>query len=77
MLGYLKQLLPKRRDLKLIINSATIDAQRFSQHFDDAPVIEVSGRLHPVELRYRPMQKDEDGETGSAGGDSGGRTRAR
>ncbi|MER2518213.1 MAG: ATP-dependent RNA helicase HrpA [Candidatus Accumulibacter phosphatis] len=74
LLGYLKQLLPKRRDLKLIITSATIDAQRFSQHFDDAPVIEVSGRLHPVELRYRPMQKDEDGETGSAGGDSGGRS---
>jgi ATP-dependent helicase HrpA len=56
LLGYLKQLLPKRRDLKLIITSATIDAERFSQHFDDAPVIEVSGRLHPVELRYRPLQ---------------------
>jgi ATP-dependent helicase HrpA len=74
LLGYLKQLLPKRRNLKLIITSATIDAQRFSQHFDDAPVIEVSGRLHPVELRYRPVQQDEGGETGKAGDDSGGRS---
>jgi ATP-dependent helicase HrpA len=57
LLGYLKQLLPKRRDLKLIITSATIDAERFSQHFGGAPVIEVSGRLFPVELRYRPLQK--------------------
>jgi ATP-dependent helicase HrpA len=57
LLGYLKQLLPKRRDLKLIITSATIDAERFSQHFGGAPVIEVSGRLYPVELRYRPLQK--------------------
>ena len=64
LLGYLKQLLPKRRDLKLIITSATIDAGRFAQHFDDAPVIEVSGRLHPVELRYRPLQQDEDRESG-------------
>jgi ATP-dependent helicase HrpA len=67
LLGYLKQLLPKRRrDLKLIITSATIDAQRFSRHFDDAPVIEVSGRLHPVELRYRPLQKDDGNEAGGA-----------
>ncbi|EXI81847.1 MAG: ATP-dependent RNA helicase HrpB [Candidatus Accumulibacter appositus] len=64
LLGYLKQLLPKRRDLKLIITSATIDAQRFARHFDDAPVIEVSGRLHPVELRYRPLQKEDGGESG-------------
>ena len=64
LLGYLKQLLPRRRDLKLIITSATIDAERFSQHFDDAPVIEVSGRLHPVELRYRPLQKVEDEPAG-------------
>ncbi|MGD8908965.1 MAG: ATP-dependent RNA helicase HrpA, partial [Chromatiales bacterium] len=53
LLGYLKQLLPKRPDLKLIITSATIDPQRFSKHFDGAPVIEVSGRTYPVELRYR------------------------
>uniref|UniRef100_Q47AH6 ATP-dependent helicase HrpA n=1 Tax=Dechloromonas aromatica (strain RCB) TaxID=159087 RepID=Q47AH6_DECAR len=59
LLGYLKQLLPKRPDLKLIITSATIDAERFSQHFSahgkSAPVIEVSGRLFPVEVRYRPV----------------------
>ena len=54
LLGYLKQLLPKRPDLKLVITSATINAQRFSAHFGDAPVIEVSGRLYPVEVRYRP-----------------------
>ncbi|MDP3785772.1 MAG: DEAD/DEAH box helicase, partial [Undibacterium sp.] len=63
LLGYLKQLLPKRRDLKVIITSATIDAQRFASHFGEngkaAPVIEVSGRLYPVELRYRPVQADE------------------
>ncbi len=56
LLGYLKQLLPKRPDLKLIVTSATIDATRFSKHFNDAPVIEVSGRLYPVEIRYRPVQ---------------------
>ncbi|WP_374277750.1 ATP-dependent RNA helicase HrpA [Azonexus sp.] len=55
LLGYLKQLLPKRPDLKVIITSATIDAERFSQHFSGAPVIEVSGRLYPVEVRYRPV----------------------
>ncbi len=60
LLGYLKQLLRKRPELKLIITSATIDAQRFSHHFDDAPVIEVSGRLYPVEIRYHPMQRDEE-----------------
>ena len=57
LLGYLKQLLPKRPDLKLIITSATIDPERFSKHFDDAPIIEVSGRTYPVELRYKdPVQ---------------------
>ncbi len=56
LLGYLKQLLPKRPDLKLIITSATIDAERFSQHFSGAPVIEVSGRLYPVEVRFRPVE---------------------
>ena len=55
LLGYLKQLLPRRPDLKLIITSATIDAERFSKHFNGAPVIEVSGRLYPVEVRYRPV----------------------
>ncbi|MFV0523538.1 MAG: ATP-dependent RNA helicase HrpA [Acidimicrobiales bacterium] len=56
ILGYLKQLLPRRRDLKVIITSATIDTERFSRHFDDAPVISVSGRLYPVEVRYRPLE---------------------
>jgi len=54
LLGYLKQLLPRRPDLKLVVTSATIDAERFSRHFGNAPVIEVSGRLYPVEVRYRP-----------------------
>ncbi|MDR2788687.1 MAG: ATP-dependent RNA helicase HrpA [Candidatus Accumulibacter sp.] len=58
LLGYLKQLLPRRPDLKLIITSATIDAERFSRHFDHAPVIEVSGRLYPVEIRYRPVETE-------------------
>jgi ATP-dependent helicase HrpA len=62
LLGYVKQLLPQRPDLKVIITSATIDAQRFSRHFGGAPVIEVSGRLYPVEVRYRPLQQAEDGE---------------
>lgn len=55
LLGYLKQLLPKRPDLKVIVTSATIDAERFSKHFEGAPVIEVSGRTYPVEIRYRPL----------------------
>ena len=62
LLGYLKQLLPKRPDLKLIITSATIDTSRFSKHFNDAPIIEVSGRNYPVETRYRPLQNDSDDE---------------
>jgi ATP-dependent helicase HrpA len=59
ILGYLKQLLPKRPDLKVIITSATIDPQRFSAHFDDAPIIEVSGRMYPVEVRYRELTDDQ------------------
>jgi ATP-dependent helicase HrpA len=55
ILGYLKRLLPSRTDLKVIITSATIDPERFSKHFWDAPVIEVSGRMYPVEVRYRPL----------------------
>lgn len=54
LLGYLKQLLPRRPDLKLIITSATIDVQRFAHHFDNAPVVEVSGRTYPVDVWYRP-----------------------
>ncbi len=61
LLGYLKQLLPQRPDLKLIITSATIDPQRFADHFDGAPVVEVSGRTYPVEVRYRPqVDRDDD-----------------
>ncbi|MBT8208331.1 MAG: DEAD/DEAH box helicase, partial [Acidimicrobiia bacterium] len=55
LIGYLKALLPTRPDLKLIITSATIDTGRFSEHFDNAPVVEVSGRTYPVEVRYRPL----------------------
>ncbi|MCB1735640.1 MAG: ATP-dependent RNA helicase HrpA [Gammaproteobacteria bacterium] len=63
LLGYLKQLLPRRPDLKLIITSATIDTARFAKHFNNAPVIEVSGRTFPVEVRYRPLLgEDADSE---------------
>jgi ATP-dependent helicase HrpA len=55
LLGYLVRLLPKRPDLKVIITSATIDTERFAEHFQGAPVIEVSGRTYPVEVRYRPL----------------------
>jgi len=58
LLGYLRELLPKRPDLKVIITSATIDPERFSKHFDGAPIIEVSGRTYPVEIRYRPVSND-------------------
>ncbi|ANS43171.1 ATP-dependent RNA helicase HrpA [Serratia inhibens] len=58
ILGYLRELLPKRPDLKVIITSATIDPQRFSRHFNNAPIIEVSGRTYPVEVRYRPVVDD-------------------
>ncbi|MFL1465557.1 ATP-dependent RNA helicase HrpA [Marinobacter sp. HN1S83] len=60
LLGYLRQLLPKRPDLKVIITSATIEVERFSHFFGDAPVIEVSGRTYPVDVRYRPLTGDED-----------------
>ncbi|XWY20529.1 ATP-dependent RNA helicase HrpA [Bisgaard Taxon 45] len=60
ILGYLKQLLPKRPDLKVIITSATIDVERFSKHFNHAPIIEVSGRTYPVEVRYRPVVENDE-----------------
>ncbi|EGR4293066.1 ATP-dependent RNA helicase HrpA [Vibrio cholerae] len=63
ILGYLKQLLPRRPDLKVIITSATIDPERFSKHFSNAPIIEVSGRTYPVEVRYRPLARDDDSES--------------
>jgi ATP-dependent helicase HrpA len=66
LIGYLKRLLPRRPELKLIVTSATIDPQRFADHFDGAPIVEVSGRVHPVEIRWRPLDvdaaaEDEDG----------------
>ena len=68
LLGYLKQLLQKRRDLKVVVTSATIDTERFSRHFGDAPVVDVEGRGYPVVVRYRPLdalRRDED-EPGAA-----------
>ncbi|WP_327355047.1 ATP-dependent RNA helicase HrpA [Streptomyces sp. NBC_01304] len=59
LLGYLAQLLPKRPDLKVVITSATIDPERFSRHFGDAPIVEVSGRTFPVEVRYRPLLEED------------------
>ena len=64
ILGYLRELLPQRPDLKVIVTSATIDTERFARHFttdgQPAPVVEVTGRMHPVELRYRPYGRDHD-----------------
>jgi ATP-dependent helicase HrpA len=60
ILGILKRLITKRRDLKVIITSATIDTKKFSRAFNDAPIIEASGRLYPVELRYQPIDKDRE-----------------
>ena len=60
ILGYLKQLLPRRPDLKVIITSATIDVERFSKHFNNAPIIEVSGRTYPVEVRYRSVAEEDE-----------------
>ncbi|MEV8210111.1 ATP-dependent RNA helicase HrpA [Streptomyces sp. NPDC079189] len=59
LLGYLARLLPKRPDLKVVITSATIDPERFARHFGDAPIVEVSGRTYPVEVRYRPLLEEE------------------
>src|SRR5690606_25338008 len=58
--GYMQELLPKRPDLKVIIASATIDPERFSEHFGGAPIVEVSGRTYPVEVRYRPIADPDD-----------------
>ena len=63
LLGYVKQLVPRRPDLRVVITSATIDAERFARHFDGAPVIEVSGRLYPVDVRYRPVAGDAEDTT--------------
>ncbi len=77
ILGYLKRLLPERPDLKVVITSATIDTERFSAHFDGAPVIQVSGRSYPVEIRYRPYDEpagddEEDELPGLAGAGAAG-----
>jgi len=68
LLGYIKRLLPKRPDLKVIITSATIDPQRFSKHFSDAPILFAEGRTYPVEVRYEPITSDDDndGDVGEA-----------
>src|SRR5664279_1474761 len=76
LLGYLKELLPRRPDLKLIITSATIDPGRFSGHFGGAPIIEVSGRTYPVQIRYRPYGLDEQSDPDEITVD-GGRERRR
>ena len=62
LLGYIKQLLPKRPDLQVIVTSATIDTGAFSRHFDNAPVLQIAGRSHPVTVRYVPMEEDQVGE---------------
>ncbi|HEV7861767.1 MAG TPA: ATP-dependent RNA helicase HrpA [Acidimicrobiia bacterium] len=78
ILGYLRQLLPRRPDLKVIVTSATIDTERFSRHFGGAPIVEVTGRTYPVEVRYRPLVDPDgrregvsDGDGDSDGGDYG------
>lgn len=81
LLGYLTRLLPRRPDLKVIITSATIDSERFAEHFADAagrpaPIIEVSGRTYPVEIRYRPLVRD-DGADDDLDDDAGTAARAR
>src|SRR5919199_999851 len=67
ILGYLKELLPRRPDLKVVVTSATIDPERFSRHFADAPIVEVSGRVYPVEVRYRPLGETDDEDDGGDG----------
>ncbi len=74
LIGYLHQLLPRRRDLKLVLTSATIDPQRFAAHFGGAPVIEVSGRTYPVQLRYRPLSLPPAEDDGEDRGPHAGRT---
>ncbi|MFN3749790.1 MAG: ATP-dependent RNA helicase HrpA [Thiobacillus sp.] len=71
LLGYLKTLVDRRPDLRVVITSATIDAERFSRHFDGAPVIEVSGRLYPVEIRWRPIEREEPPSPARGGGAGG------
>ncbi|SDH00388.1 ATP-dependent RNA helicase HrpA [Paraburkholderia phenazinium] len=81
LLGYLREILPKRPDLKLIVTSATIDADRFARHFGSedkpAPVIEVSGRLYPVEVRYRPVAEDSPAVKSAEGSSQASSSRER
>ncbi len=67
LLGYLKNLLARRKDLKLVVTSATIDTQAFSKHFGNAPIIEVSGRMFPVDLVYAPFEHEPDSEEEAEG----------
>lgn len=69
LLGYLRELLTKRKNLKLIITSATIDVEKFSKHFDNAPIVEVSGRSYPVDILYRPLRNDDVDEDGNSSED--------
>ncbi|MGH8055237.1 MAG: ATP-dependent RNA helicase HrpA [Stenotrophomonas sp.] len=75
LLGYLKQLLGKRPDLKLIVTSATIDTERFSRHFGNAPVVSVEGRTFPVEVRYRPLDEKPGSASDASTADAGARGR--
>src|SRR4249919_3841965 len=68
LLGYLKQLLERRKDLKVIVTSATIDTERFAAHFGNAPVVSVEGRGYPVEVRWRPLEGEGDGQSDEGGG---------
>ncbi len=77
LLGYLTQLLPRRPDLKVVVTSATIDTARFAEHFGGAPVVEVSGRTYPVEMRYRPVVDPDAVDDGSGPGSGSGSAEER
>ncbi|MGE4358688.1 MAG: ATP-dependent RNA helicase HrpA, partial [Lysobacteraceae bacterium] len=77
LLGYLKTLLKKRPDLKLIVTSATIDTERFSRHFDNAPVVAIEGRSYPVEMRYRPLDGGEHADDSTHPSRMGERAKTR
>jgi len=70
LLGYLRRILPRRPDLKLVVTSATLDARRFAEHFGGAPVLEIPGRSHPVEIRYRPLDEREEADLAEAVADA-------
>ena len=70
LLGYLKRILPRRPDLKVVVTSATLDARRFAEHFGGAPVLEIPGRSHPVEVRYRPLAERDEPDLAEAVADA-------